>query len=357
MATIRKRSWKSGSETKAAWVCDYSDQKGERHIKTFKTRKEADGWLVQARHQVASGTHLPETTSPTVAQAAERWLASAAARGLERTTLDGYRQHIGHIVPQLGSVKLSRLAEEQVEAFRDHLLATMSRAMAAKVMVSLRSILRQARRPIDVRLDRQPGRHRRKLEVGRDIPTPEQVRALLDAAQPPVRAILALAALTGLRASEIRGLRWDDLDLRAGEVTIRQRADRWGVVGSPKSEEARRTVPFGPELAVILKEHKLASQPGGRELVFPNRVGKPFLLANLRRNVLRGIKLHALRHFYASWQLGLGLPLTTVQRRLGHSTIMLTADIYGHLLPSTSEERAALGAAERVLLGRDKAAT
>jgi integrase len=356
MATIRKRSWKSGDELKTAWICDYSDQHGKRRLKTFSTKKAADAWLVGARHQVAHGTHLPETTSPTVAQAAERWLASAAARGLERTTLDGYRQHVGHLAPQLGSVKLSRLTEEQVEAFRDHLLATMSRAMAAKVMVSLRSILRQARRPIDVRLDRQPGRHRRKLEVGRDIPTPEQVRALLDAAQPPTRTILALAALTGLRASEIRGLCWGDLDLKAGEVTIRQRADRWGVVGSPKSAEGRRTVPFGPELAVILKEHKLASPPGG-ELVFPNKVGKPFLLANLRRNVLRGIKLHSLRHFYASWQLGLGLPLTTVQRRLGHSTIMLTADIYGHLLPSTSDERAALAAAERALLGRDKDAT
>jgi integrase len=356
MASIRKRTWTSGGETKTAWICDYADQHGKRRLKTFKTRKAADTWSVQALHEVSRGVHLPETTAPTLGQAAERWLASAAARGLERTTLDGYRQHVGHIAPRLGSVKLSRITEQQVEAFRDHLLAVMSRAMAAKVMVSLRSILRQARRPIDVRLNRQPGRHRPKLEVGRDIPTPEQVRAILAAARPPARAILALAALAGLRASEIRGLRWNDLDLKAGEVTIRQRADRWGVVGSPKSAEGRRTVPFGPELMVILKEHKLASAPGA-ELVFPNRMGKPYLLANLRRNVLRGIKLHNLRHFYASWQLGLGVPLTTVQRRLGHSTIMLTADIYGHLLPSTPDERAALAAAERALLKCDNAAT
>jgi integrase len=207
MASIRKRTWSSGDETKTAWVVDYSDQHGKRRLKTFKTKREADAWLVQARHQVASGTHLPEAVAPTVAQAAERWLASAEARGLERTTLMGYREHVGHILPHLGAVKLSRLREDDVERFRDHLLATKSRAMAAKIMVSLRSIFRQARRPIDVRLDRQAGRHRRRLEVGRDIPTPEQVRALLGAAQQPARAVLALATLAGLRASEIRGLR------------------------------------------------------------------------------------------------------------------------------------------------------
>lgn len=170
MASIRKRTWTSGGETKTAWICDYADQHGKRRLKTFKTRKAADAWSVQALHEVSRGVHLPETTAPTVGQAAERWLASAGARGLERTTLDGYRQHVGHIAPRLGSVKLSRITEQQVEAFRDHLLAVMSRAMAAKVMVSLRSILRQARRPIDVRLNRQPGRHRPKLEVGPDHP-------------------------------------------------------------------------------------------------------------------------------------------------------------------------------------------
>jgi integrase len=118
MATIRRRSWTSGGETRTAWVADYTDQAGARRLKTFATRKAADTWLVEARHQVASGTHLPETTAPTLAQAAARWLASAEARGLERTTLMGYREHVGHVLPRLGALKLSRLSEEDVHRFR-----------------------------------------------------------------------------------------------------------------------------------------------------------------------------------------------------------------------------------------------
>jgi integrase len=161
--------------------------------------------------------------------------------------------------------------------------------------------------------------------------------------------------LAGLRASEIRGLCWGDLDLQGGSVTVRQRADRFGQIGSPKSEDARRTVPIGPELVRILKEWRLASDPG-HELVFATRKGTPHLLGNLRRRVLDGVPLHALRHFYASWSLDRGVPLTTLQRRMGHSSILLTADRYGHLLETSADERRDLAAAEaRLLRGKDAA--
>src|SRR5262249_31264649 len=78
-------------------------------------------------------------------------------------------------------------------------------------------------------------RHKQKLKVGIDIPTPEEVAAIIANAKPRWRPIFLVAAFTGLRASELRGLCWEDLDLKKNELNVRQRADRFGVIGRPKS--------------------------------------------------------------------------------------------------------------------------
>ena len=181
MASIRKRSWASGGEARTAHGSrDYADQNGKRRLKTFATKRAADAWMVTTRHQIVIGVHTPDSTSATMADAATKWLARCEARGLERSTLEGYEQRVRlHMLPELGTLKLSRITEDRVADFRDHLLRTISRPMAQKVMISLRAILRQAKRPVDVRLERAPGRHGRRLEIGQDIPTPEQVVALL----------------------------------------------------------------------------------------------------------------------------------------------------------------------------------
>ena len=186
---------------------------------------------------VAAGTHLAESTSLTVAAAADRWLKSAEARGLEVMSLKGYQQHVRiHILPRIGDVKLARLTDERIADFRDDLLRSLSRPLAAKVMTSLRSILREAGRSTTVRLKRQSGRHRERVQ----IPSAQEVAALLRCASQEARAIFGLAALAGLRASEIRGLAWRDVDLPGETIHVRQRADHRCVLGSPKSAEARR---------------------------------------------------------------------------------------------------------------------
>jgi integrase len=111
MATVRKRTWKSAGEVKTAWIADYLDQEGKRHIKTCKTKKEADAFLVQARHEVARGLHTPENASITVDQAAKLWIEKAELEKLERSTLRQYCNHVKlHINPLIGNVKLARLS-------------------------------------------------------------------------------------------------------------------------------------------------------------------------------------------------------------------------------------------------------
>src|SRR5207253_11311015 len=92
MATVRKRNWRAASgEEKTAWIADYFDGAGKRHIKTFRTRKAADEWLVNARGEVKRGTHTPESARLTVRGAAALWLARCAFAGLERSTLRFYQ--------------------------------------------------------------------------------------------------------------------------------------------------------------------------------------------------------------------------------------------------------------------------
>src|SRR5262249_39340084 len=112
------------------------------------------------------------------------------------------------------------------------------------------------------RQNRLDKRHAKRLEVGVDIPTKDEIRAILAHAQGHWRPLFVTAVFTGLRASELRGLRWTDVDLDKAELTVRQRADRWGKIGSPKSDAGRRTIPLAPMVVSALREWRLACPKG-----------------------------------------------------------------------------------------------
>ena len=100
-------------------------------------------------------------------------------------------------------------------------------------------------------------RQRGKLKVGVDIPTREEIKAIVGALEGRWRPVLLTAIFTGLRASELRGLRWEDVDFEKKELHVRQRADRYSVIGKPKSKSGERTVPLTPIVLNTLREWKL----------------------------------------------------------------------------------------------------
>jgi len=214
------------------------------------------------------------------------------------------------------------------------------------------------------------GRTKLKLEVGRDIPTRDEVQRIIDAAEPGRgRALLLTAALTGMRASELRGLRWSDVELNKRQIHVRQRADHWAAIGQPKSAAGTRTIPIGDMIVNTLREWKLKRSKGHENLVFPTGIGTVEYLANIVQRDLRPTQIaagvvdskgkakygmHSFRHFYASWCInrkadgGLELPPKTVQARLGRASIVMTLDRYGHLFPAHDDGKE-LAAAERAL--------
>ncbi|MGN6143428.1 MAG: tyrosine-type recombinase/integrase [Mesorhizobium sp.] len=413
--SIRKRTWTTGQgEERTAWVVDYVDTKGTRRLKTFAKKKDADQFEATAKVEVREGVHVADSASATIKEAGAFWMATAKATGLERSTINQYRQHLDlHIYPLIGDTLLSKLTVPAVRDFEDRLReAGRSSVMVRKVLVSLGSLLADAQeRGLVVRNAvreksrartkgkerRQERRHKGKLKVGVDIPTREEVKAIVGALEGRWRPLLLTAIFAGLRASELRGLRWRDVDLEKRELHVRQRADRFNDIGRPKSEAGERTVPIPPMVVNTLKEWKLGySRPiVGRDedgkairedarpdhLVFANGSGNVESLGNIINRglipvqIAAGVRLatdkqdedgntvmaakytgmHALRHFYASWCInrpqdgGLGLPLKVVQERMGHSSVTMTADVYGHLFPR-GDDADEMAAAERSLL-------
>jgi integrase len=383
--SVRKRSWKSSNgETKDAWLVDYRDQYGDRHQKTFTRKRDADAHHAAVTVSVRAGTHTPESRSLTVAQAGELWLKAADAAGLERSTVEAYEIHLRlHIVPLLGNVRVAQLNVPMVARFEDQLAESgRSQILIRYVRRSLGAILQETQRRGLVAqnvLRSLPNgrgraaerRQRGKLQVGVHIPSRDEIRALIASLAGRRRPLILTAVFTGLRISELRGLRWADIDLKQSRLHVRQRADRYGEIGRPKSSAGEREIPLPPFLVNTLREWKLACPKGERDLAFPNTHGgldhrpsivmRSFHPAQVAAGIVNAKGrakyggLHSLRHFYASWCInrkadgGLELPLKVVQARLGHASIQMTADRYGHLFPNT-DDGAELAAAEKAFL-------
>jgi integrase len=277
--------------------------------------------------------------------------------------------------------------------------------MVRKVRISLGALLADAQRrglvgqnvvhalPRSLRGKeaRAAARQRGKLKVGVDIPSLDEIRAIIAAASDGDgdgrRPLLLTTIFTGLRISELRGLRWDDVDLKRSELHVRQRADRYNAIGRPKSVAGERVIPLPPMLVSTLRRWRLACPNCELGLVFPAGDGSVESYVNITRHALvptllaAGVTVaaldelgkparddhgkpivtakygwHSLRHFYASWCInrkvdgGLELPPKMVQQRMGHASIAITMDVYGHLFPS-GDDGAELAAAERAFLG------
>ena len=327
---------------------------------------------------VGKGIHTAHSKSLTVAEAAENWIKYVELEKRERTTVVQYRNHVdNHISPRLGREKLAKLTTPRIQAFRDDLLTALSRAQAKKVLTSLKSLLKDAQRrghaaqnvALGVSIKRD-NRDKSKLKVGVDIPAPDEIKRIIHAATGRMRPFLITAIFTGLRSSELRGLRWDHVDLEAKELHVRQRADRYNEMGKPKSEAGERVIPLGPFIVNTLREWRLACPKGELGLALPNALGKIWNHAGIVRAMCRTMVaagvvdakgeakytgLHSIRHFYASWCInrkvdgGLELPAKTVQARMGHSSVVITMDTYGHLFPG-SDDGSELAEAEKALL-------
>jgi integrase len=398
---VRKRVWTTRKgERKEAWIVDYAVN-GSRHIQTFERKKDADARAAEVTVNIGKGVHIAPSKTPTVREAGEQWLESCTH--IERATAVTYKQHLHlHIYPYLGPHRLAHLTPPVIRQFEDNLRTgkpapfpadekpherfkqKRSPAMVKKIVTTLGNMLADMQErgllAINAVHALSKGRkHKRrskqeqkpKLERGTDFPTPNEITAIIANLSDRWRPMILTAIFTGLRASELRGLRWKNVDLKNGKLHVRERADRFLEIGMPKSDAGERTIPLPPMLVNTLREHSLRSEFKAKgDFVFPTREGNAQHYANILHRGLEPAQiaakivddkgrpkyaLHALRHFYASWCInrpkdgGLGLPPKMVQERMGHSSITITMDRYGHLFPS-DDDGSEMKEAEKKLL-------
>jgi hypothetical protein len=144
--SVRKRTWanRDGSQGEA-WVVAYTDHDGTRRIKSFEKKRDADAYHATVRVDVRRGVHTADSRSVSVAEAGALWIETSTNAGLERSTLEQYRQHRKlHIVPLIGAVRLPQLTVPAVRAFEDRLTKDRSPAMVRKVLRSLSGIVADA---------------------------------------------------------------------------------------------------------------------------------------------------------------------------------------------------------------------
>jgi len=317
-----------------------------------------------------------------------RWLASRVS--LRASTARSYAAHVrGYLVPYLGAIPLAVLTPGEVQAMftaviRDETVLgrPVSAATLHRIHATLRAALNGAVRA--GLIGTNPGRWPELPRAARPRPqvwTPalterwqtegwRPVVGVWTAAQTAeflrqvrghrLYALFHLVALRGLRRGEAAGLRWGDLDLDAGTLTVSGQLQQLGgrmVAGPPKSDAGRRVVALDKTTIAALREHRLRQQAeraaartwwAETGYVFTTRAGKPVgpdRMTRLFRKLvadagLPPVTLHGLRHGAATLALAAGTDLKVVQDQLGHSTITLTADTYTSVLPETARTAA-----------------
>jgi integrase len=181
---------------------------------------------------------------------------------------------------------------------------------------------------------------------------PDEIRRFLAASPPEFYALFPTAVLTGARQGELLGLKRGDVDPERGLIFIRRTFHpSYGFV-EPKSDYSRRAIKMSPELVEILRAHLECISGDADSLVFPNNAGHPHSHQNLvtrtfhptlERAGLRKIRFHDLRHTYAAPMISLDANPKVLQRQMGHSSIRVTMDTYGHLIPDVCDNRAWAG--------------
>jgi integrase len=356
-----------------AWV--YSKRDAKKIYKTFPTEAAAKGWRADAMNALNRGRlRAPKPT--TLNQAADGFLRGAREGSIPKrgggrykpATIRGYERGLrDHLLPALGHLRLADIARADVQDLADQLTAAgLAASTVQNTLDPLRAIYRRALRRDVVAIDPTEGLELRRPDGRRDrIASPMETVALLTALPDFERVVWATAMYAGLRAGELRALRWSDVDLPGRVIHVRRGWDDVEGEQDGKSEAAERDVPILDPLAKELAAHKLRGGRDGAALVFGLTTEQPFYrstvnghaiaawkAANERRAEdarrcgaeppapLEPIGLHEGRHSCASTFIAAGANPKVIQKIMGHASITETFDRYGHLFPGGLDEAA-----------------
>src|SRR3954453_20039758 len=336
----------------------WSARDGKKIRKDCRTLAEAKAWRADAMREIRLGTR--RASAPiTVAAAAEAWLTGARAGSIRNRSGDEYKPSSirGYdealrlrVLPALGSRRLDSITRADLQGLVDRLLADGHHASTIRnTLMPLRAIFPRAVARGDLAINPTRGLELPAVRGKRErIAAPDEAAALLDALQRD-RAVWATALYAGLRRGELRALEIDDIDLGADVIRVRRSWDAVEGLIEPKSHAGRRNVPIPTVLRTPLLAHRLCLKRS-TGLAFGQSARVPFQPKSLsnragrawKRAGLQPITLHECGHTFASLMIAAGGNAKALSTYMGHASVMITLDRYGHLMPGNEREAAGL---------------
>lgn len=328
----------------------------------FRTKKEAEKAMVEAQAAFQKGEYI-EPSKKLYKEYLQEWIKTK--RNLGEQTLELYDSYLRtHIIPALGHIPLAKITAHDIELFLDSLFGKGLAAATVKRIFSVVNASLNAAEMKDLvpknaanKVEKPQVKQRRELIVWE----PAFVSEFIDQTKYASRYWIAiyLAIMTGMRQGEILGLRWSDIDFEKRNLTIQQTVNRHREIKQgAKTKKSVRSVAISPETVEMLKEHRqmvvqervaLGPDYENYDLVVCTHFGGPVTQRGIQKVWNSFIKktgapkitFHDLRHTHASLLIRQGVHIKVISERLGHSSVSITMDLYGHLMPNMQEDAAA----------------
>jgi integrase len=319
----------------------------------YMTRKDAEAAQATIVSNIARGEYV-EPSRRTLAEYLDTWLKTTRPT-LRPSTFAAYEALLTkHVSPRIGHVPLQKVTASDLDALYADLAGVLAPSSVRKVHAILRKALADAVRKGTLQRNvADAADPPRASKAPRKVWSADQAqRFLAEARDDPLYCVYRLALTTGMRRGEIAGLRWEDVDLDASRLSIRQALVVVGAydvqVSEPKTARSRRNVAL--DSATVAALRALYEQIPTSEYVFARDDGTPFhpdyLSAAFGRHAKRAgmprISFHDLRHTYATMALQAGVHPKVVSERIGHASVAITLDVYSHAVPALEESAAAL---------------
>lgn len=349
----------------AKWYYRYSitdpvtGKRKQKEVGGFRTKAEAEEAAKKILAEIQQGVYV-EPSKYTVESFLNEYLEQTLKHEVALNTLEQKQAMVkNHIAPRIGKIKLSDLSPSHIQQFVNELRASFSAGYVQNICRLLNKALNHAvrwnmiaRNP--AALVKKPSTSRKNTKM--KVWSIDEQKAFLGFAKkgPQLYYVLFLLALTsGMRKGELLGLKWSDIDMKAGIISVKRTAVWAGkslyLKDSPKTESSIRTIQLPKEVIKELKKWQLACPNNSQNLVFPSPATNGILYPNsLDKAFIRTVKwagvpyisFHGLRHTFATTLLANNINPKIVQEMLGHATIKTTMDTYSHVLPNMQRSAA-----------------
>jgi len=317
-------------------------------VKGGKTKKDAQKILNDILPEIDRGTYK-EIKKATFKEFSELWLKSYAEPSVKPSTLAGYKDIIKRLLnPAFENYKLTDISTGQLQTHVAERLKSVSAKTVCNEIVVIKEIFKHALRW--GYLKNNPSEYLERPRITKseiDILRPDEAEKLISKAHDKYKVAFLTGFLTGLRAGELWGLQWGDIDLNSKQIFVRR--SLWkGQFQTPKSRCSIRKIDMTERLIKELKVWKLVCPISEHDLIFPSPEGKfsqhdnvvkRYFNEALRLAKLRQVSFHSLRHSNASMRIQAGQNIKYIQSQMGHASINVTLDIYGHLFNDANFNR------------------